>query len=457
MKTKEQTLSATERKRLCIVTFARSWNGLAAVRCLGHHGISVITGDTSRYAAASFSRYSQEHFTYPDYAEDPKGFINSLLQVVHRHYAADTDIVVMPLHNEIYTVICNKKYFDGFAHLAIPTKEQFLNTYNKRTLANLCRAYAVRTPVTRVPATREEAEKESATLQYPVFIKIPTGSAAIGVQRVDSPDEAVERYRSLCERYELNEPDDLPIIQESVAGDDYCATFLFEHGMKRACMIYRNIACYPKHGGMGAIRETVDVPAIERIGTMFLEKMQWHGVAEIDFRWNGTDDPWLIEINPRFWGGLTQSIESGWEYPYLLYRLAVDGHVESVVPHRKNIKTWNPGLVVLLALEDMLEAPVDHHELHQHYLRTVKETPHHTALRDLLSRLGIVKTMPERMKMVRALLHEAEGSINEFFSWDDPFPVFGLLYPLTVYVRQGKITPEALVGKTHLVSQEIEG
>jgi hypothetical protein len=42
-------------------------------------------------------------------------------------------------------------------------------------------------------------------------------------------------------------------------------------------------------------------------------------VAEVDFRWDGKEsEPLLIEVKPRFWGGLTPSVASGWDNPYLL-------------------------------------------------------------------------------------------------------------------------------------------
>ena len=111
-------------------------------------------------------------------------------------------------------------------------------------------------------------------------------------------------------------------------GDDYCTTFLFDHGQVRASMTYHNLRTYPVKSGTGVLRETVDAPAMERTGAALLGSLGWHGVAEVDFRWDGKSaEPVLIEVNPRFWGGLTQSVASGWDYPYLLYRLAIDGTV----------------------------------------------------------------------------------------------------------------------------------
>ena len=47
-------------------------------------------------------------------------------------------------------------------------------------------------------------------------------------------------------------------------------------------------------------------------------------MAQLDFRWgDDPSDPRLIELNPRFFGGLPQAIAAGVDYPWLAYRLAL--------------------------------------------------------------------------------------------------------------------------------------
>ena len=53
------------------------------------------------------------------------------------------------------------------------------------------------------------------------------------------------------------------------------------------------------------VRETVDAPEMEKVAAELMGSIGWHGVAELDFRWEGTAEarPNLIEVNPRFFGG----------------------------------------------------------------------------------------------------------------------------------------------------------
>jgi hypothetical protein len=157
------------RKRKCILTFARSWNGLAATRCLGKHGIHVITGDIDAVAAANFSRYSKEQFVYPDPETDPDGFIDKLVAVARAHAAADTDLVLMPLFTDIYPILCQKERFDGLAKLVLPPKESYETARSKALLAIYCRKLGIRIPATSVIGNAEDFYECAQKIEYPAL------------------------------------------------------------------------------------------------------------------------------------------------------------------------------------------------------------------------------------------------------------------------------------------------
>ena len=441
------------RKQKCIVPFARSWNALAVTRCLGRHGIEVITGDISGVAAAAFSRYSKEHFTYPNCDKDPDGFINKLVAIAEKHQAPDTDLVLMPIHTCTFTILCHRNRFDGLVKMALPTKDQFELLGNKTNLALFCQQNEIRTPPSLVVSQLDHFAEEAKKFTYPAFLKIPTSTAAIGMHKVSSADEAVKMFDTMVKKYDLDKPGYYPILQQRIDGEDYCSTFLFDHGELRATMTYHNILDFPRNSGMGAVRETVEAPEMEAIGSEILSKLKWHGVAQIDFRWDGTSKPWLIEVNPRFWGGIAQSIESGWEYPYLVYQLAVNGRVDAVNPERRKVRTWNPGLVLLLAFQELTETKYSHNEIAvaYHDFKNKFREDQMKALQHLLEKVSGVLSPHERLKGITKVLKDEEGAVNEFFCWEDPMPMLGLLYPLMILVRHGTLSPELLIGKAKIM------
>jgi hypothetical protein len=383
---------------------------------------------------------------------DPEGFVDKLESVANAHSAPDTDLVIMPLFTDIYPVLCRKERFEGLAKLVLPPRGSYELARNKARLAVRCRELGIRIPPTCVAGNAQEFYEHARKTQYPAFVKMPTGSAAIGMCKVSSPEEAISVFDDFVRRYKVVDPEMLPIIQTWVGGDDYCATFLFDHGEYRASMTYHNIVDYPRDKGMGALRETVDARALEEVGRKLLHKLDWHGVSEIDFRWDGVSEPWLVEVNPRFWGGLAQSIESGWKYPVWMYDMAVNGKIEQQTPEKIDVRTRNPGLMVLRMIQDFTDARDSMPEI----ARAYNEFNYKNKKKDFAAVVRLVKKvhgaidLPARLKAVVKLIKAERGAINEYFSWDDPLPIIGLVYPLMVYIKHGVITPELLVGENVL-------
>jgi len=402
--------------RKCILTYARSWITLAATRSLGKNGIYIITGDTNRAAAANFSRYSKEQFIYPDPGTDPDGFVDELVVRAKLHASDDTDLVIMPMYTEVYPILCHKDRFDGLAKIVLPPKTQYELVRNKADLANYCNKLGIRIPLTFVVQSDAEFYDRASSIEYPAFVKIPTGSGALGIRKVLCRDEAVAAFDNMVMRYNVTESSLLPILQSAVGGNDYCSTFLFDNGEYRASMTYRNIIDFPKEKGVGVLRESVDAQVLEEIGKKILTHLNWNGICQVDFRWDGISEPWLIEINPRFWGGLVQSIESGWEYPLWMYELAIEEHIELKRPKKVNVRTRNSTLMMLRMIQDFFAA------------------------RDSFDLAGRIKT-------VGKLAEEGRGAVNEYFKWNDPFPIFGLVYPLMVLIEHGRVTQELLIGE----------
>jgi predicted ATP-grasp superfamily ATP-dependent carboligase len=67
-----------------------------------------------------------------------------------------------------------------------------------------------------------------------------------------------------------------------------------------------------------------------------MDKLNWHGVAHIDFVACKEGDFKLIEVNPRLWGALALSTFAGVDFPYLWYLAAmgesIDGLASSKYP-----------------------------------------------------------------------------------------------------------------------------
>lgn len=435
-----------------ILTFGRAWSTLAATRSLGKRGIQVVVGDEYDFAPAGLSKYATEKFLYPNADRDPEGFLDTLEAVIRRHKPADgEEYVLMPVHKEAYLIARHRARFEPLIQMALPTIEQIDQVHDKGTLARYCRKEGLPIPKTVVPESRQEFVDAAAGFAYPAFVKVRQSAAAVGVRKVGSAAEAVQVFDEFVKDLALGDGC-WPLLQEGIPGDDYCATFLFEHGQLRASMTYHNLRSYPVKSGTGVLRETVKAPTIEAIGTELLTRLNWHGVAEIDFRWTGKEDSpaWLIEVNPRFWGGMPQAVEAGWDYPYLLYRLAVDGRVDPVEPHDTDVRTETP-LVGLLATlhevihdEPRMEAMKGAYEkLQKSYLRGWRRM----ALRAFVNNFKNSVDMRGRLERIKSLFRDHRNSVSDVFKWEDPLPALGFLYPMAVFLKHGKVSTALLVSE----------
>jgi predicted ATP-grasp superfamily ATP-dependent carboligase len=436
-----------------IITFARGWNALTAARSLGRRGIEVIAGDEYAFAPASLSKYTIASFLYPNPDRDPAGFLDKLEEVIRQYAVPRQEFVLMPFHKETYTIARNRARFEPLIKMAIPTIEQILQVDDKGSLARLCQTRGLPIPQTLVANSAEEFHAGAQAFAYPAFVKVRRSAAAVGVKQVHSAADAAATAQEFAKRFHLP-AEEYPLLQAAVPGDDYCTTFLFDHGQPRATMTYHNLRTYPVKSGTGVLRETVSCPAMEQTGGALLGSLGWHGVAEVDFRWDGASaEPQLIEVNPRFWGGLPQSVASGWDYPYLLYRMAVDETVAAVEPHESNVKTETPVMALLATLEEIISDSTKMDAMHQAYMdfRASNSRGHRLqAFHAFFRQLKESVDARQRWDHARRLLEDHRHTVSDVWSWNDPLPALSVLYPLAVFMKNGKVSTELLVSEEPL-------
>ena len=411
--------------------------------------IEVIAGDEYAFSPTSFSKYTIASFLYPNPDRDPEGFLSRLEEIIQQYSVPGQEYVLMPFHKETYLIARNRARFDPLIKMAIPTIEQILQVDDKGSLARMCQHRGTPIPQTIVADSADEFRAAAETFSYPAFVKVRRSAAAVGVKQVHNASEAVTAAADFAKRFHLS-PAEYPLLQASVPGDDYCTTFLFDHGQSRATMTYHNLRTYPVKSGTGVLRETVHSPAMEQTGAELLGGLGWHGVAEVDFRWDGTAEPRLIEINPRFWGGLPQSVESGWDYPYLLYRLAVDGTVAPVESHASDVKTETPVMALMATLEEIVQDNTKLEAMRRAYtelLATCKPGNRLQALHDFFRNAKSAVDVKQRWEHARRLLNDHKHTVSDVWRWSDPLPALGVLYPLAVFMKNGKVSTELLVSE----------
>ncbi|MCR6659685.1 MAG: ATP-grasp domain-containing protein [Asticcacaulis sp.] len=237
-----------------------------------------------------------------------------------------------------------------------------------------------------------------------------------------------------------------PLIQDFIAGDDYCVAALADEGRLQAIMAYKNLSTFPRKAGAGAIRESVDETPFREAVSQLLAATGWNGVCEIDFRWtgNGTDVPQVIEINARFWAGIFHSIETGVDFPWLLFLQTIGVPFAPPQPHI-GVVTKTPAVWLLATVEEVaasdphLASAADAWARARNSLSTGKFVE---AMESAAAALGTTASAREVVDALSAAVDKVRGAQSELSSDKDPLVGLGALFILSHLVRHRRLPPE---------------
>ncbi|NCC22407.1 MAG: ATP-grasp domain-containing protein [Alphaproteobacteria bacterium] len=425
-----------------IVMYGRSLMALEIAHSLGQRGVEVIGCDDVDFTVLSFSRYVDRSFVHASHRKDPDKFIEDLERNILKHKPKDDrPYVLIPVFRETDIVAEHAARLAPHITVAAPDYESITKVFPKDRLVETAARLGLHAPGSIVP--RSESDLVNAPL--PAILKPADDVGGRGVRRIETLEALAGAYRDNLDRYGVP-----PVVQDLVPGKDYCLTVICERGDVKASMAYRNLRKFPAQSGAGIVRETVEDSRFLEVARPLLMDANWHGVAEIDFVWDEKprSEPWLIEVNARFWAGLFQSVESGVDFPWLLYRLAVDGRVPETGPAKVGQKTKVPTVWLLSAIQDILRNEPERERMERSWedvLAHIQNKGIREAFQDLgqrLGRRGGRMTYREAFAELQKIKTEMREAKSEFPLREDPFIIFGVMFILGSLIRHGKLPPE---------------
>jgi hypothetical protein len=290
----------------------------------------------------------------------------------------------------------------------------------------------------------------------PLFVKVRKAAAGVGLRKVKTAEELVATFREFVDGFKLT-PEEYPLVQEFIAGEDFCVTTLFNQGDCVASMTYRNIRAYPRDTGAGALRETVPHPEAEEAAVKLLSPLKWHGIAQVDFRIPADGPPYLIEVNPRFFGGLPQCIAANVDYPHLLYQIAIGEPIGEQPEIDYERRTETPIVGLLATLEEIANDETklaEFRTLADEFKRIPAAEEKRQQFRVFLDQLKAVARPSNVKEYLRQMFEKHTGAINDVIHADDPMPALGALYPLALMLKHGKLSTAVLVSEQELPGEK---
>ena len=335
--------------RTVIVTDGEQRAALAVVRSLGAE-FRCIVAASSRASIAAGSRFCARSVIVPDALDRPDDFAAAIVALSAQERAS----LVLPISEQSMLAILPVRSRLSPAIIPFPDLEVFRALSDKQRLLEEASKLGISIPTQEVVANLASlASIDFDALQYPIVIKPARsvgedagGRAKLSVLYAASADELRRKIRHLPGVA-------FPVLlQQRIVGPGTGIFLLLWGGEQRAQFAHRRLCEKPPWGGVSVYRESIalDEELLERSRAL-LDRFGWSGVAMVEYkRDSATGQPYLMEVNGRFWGSLQLAIDAGVDFPRLLAASALGERIQPQTSYRVGVRSrWWWGQVDHLA------------------------------------------------------------------------------------------------------------
>lgn len=268
-------------------------------------------------------------------------------------YEADGYYLVPEIHSEEYILslinICQKEKISGVLsvidpelHLLSKNREKFKEIgveiigsdnkiaeicFDKWRMYNFLEKNGFNTAKTYIDLKEFALDFKLNRIKFPVFIKPISGSASIGINRVDNMKDLELLWGMASEKM---------LIQEYMDGQEIGVDVYSDMITGEIISIFTKEKISMRAGETDKARSFRDKKLFELIKD-FVRLLGTKGPIDIDiFRVKG--EYYISEVNPRFGGGYVMAYECGEKFPeYIRNNLANKKNVESIGNYRENV------------------------------------------------------------------------------------------------------------------------
>jgi predicted ATP-grasp superfamily ATP-dependent carboligase len=383
------------RKVRILVTDADSPKALAIVRSIGQQH-EVWTAAESRLAIAGWSRYAAQHLKYGFTSAEQ--FSTWLLSACTSNRI---DVVITPEESSSLLAAHHEAQFTarGIRLTNLPLHALEI-AMDKAATVSTAQDIGIPIPATHTLRQTSDALKSAHELGYPVVVKPRFSRYWAGREFISSDGVGYaatdEQLLSLMATQDPRLPP--PLLQKFIPGTGCgVCVLLARDGTLCAEFAHERLRDYRPTGSGSVLRRSARVdPRLRDMSLNLLRHLGCYGVAMVEFRIDSrTGDPYLMEINGRFWGSLQLAIDAGVNFPALLVDLALGRPVTKPAYQENVVLRWWIG--------DLVRT-----------IRVLKGKP-----------VGYIGNFPSRLSALREFFGpQPAGTRNEILRWSDWRPSF---------------------------------
>jgi predicted ATP-grasp superfamily ATP-dependent carboligase len=329
------------------------YRGLGAVQSLGRRGVEVWVAAENRRGVSAFSRYARRFLRWPAGSEPER--VEALLELGSRHGLEGW--VLFPTRDDVAAACArHAQELGSMYRLTTPGWETFRAAHDKRCVYALAAELGIPHPRTR-PLTADPAE--GPEVLFPSIIKpaLREEDNPLTIDKAWPVHDEAELARRRADALRLLPADQL-LLQELIPGDgsrQLSVAALAHEGRVLASVVARRVRQYPMDFGRAStFVETSSDPDVLPLAERLLAHLRFTGLVEIEFKRDPrTDEPKVLDVNPRLWGWHSLGRRAGIDFPYLMWQLA-NGVVPDPVQGRADVRWMWPSADVPTAVREIL-------------------------------------------------------------------------------------------------------
>ena len=331
-----------------LILDGESRTALAVSRSLGKSGYVLASCSHSSWQISSASKFVEYSFKCPNPSETPKEYGKWLLRTV----ASWKPQLLLPVTNaSLEVVLEHYEVLKTKISIPIASPEACNKANDKAYLLNLAANLGIQVPKSEVLVNQSDSfascKEAIQNFVYPACLKpklsdtrTTSGIVKIRPSYPQDPDAVIRELNSLSHK------DIDLLLQQYIKGSGLGVFALCWEGEVLCTFAHRRILEKPPSGGVSVLSESIkpeEAPVKE--ASLLLEKLNWHGVAMVEFKVDENSKTYLMEINPRFWGSLQLAIDCDRNFPKLLCQLALadDSQKESILEEIRNLPNFHVG------------------------------------------------------------------------------------------------------------------
>jgi predicted ATP-grasp superfamily ATP-dependent carboligase len=308
---------------------------LACARSLGRAGAGILVASRRRRPMAAWSRFCEARYRLVDESVDA---FAGLRDWARRRGATR----ILPLTERSHFLLNAERaqWLRAGIAPACADDDQLMRAFDKARTVRLAEQSGAAVPTTRIPESVHECRDIAAAVGLPCIVKSRFSAGWDGTRLLGNLGTSYVRTLGELEAAVLRhrQGEHWPLVQRFVQGQGKGIFTVCDGGRAITWFSHERLRDVRPTGSGSSLRRAAAVePRLREPAERLLAAMEWHGPAMVEFRDDGTNSPWVMEVNGRFWGSLQLAVAAGVDFPRMWIAVLRGEPVETPPSFREDV------------------------------------------------------------------------------------------------------------------------